>query len=164
MQWLLGINRCLRSQMLYICTDTHTRTHPQHCRQPVLCVFVCDGRHLAAALTRRTFTRCILHRSLQSVRCTPQLFISVTDSWETFGLLDMYEGAICQINNSQKQTATGLSDEEAEDGMLGESESNRQVSAVISVSLSFSLIRLLLKQITDVLVFFGEFSPLYLSQ
>lgn len=42
----------------------------------------------------------------------------MTDSWEMFGLLDMSEGAICQINNSQKQTATGLSDEEVEDSTL----------------------------------------------
>lgn len=32
-----------------------------------------------------------------------------------FGLLDMSKGAICQINNSQKQTATSLSDKEAGD-------------------------------------------------
>lgn len=46
----------------------------------------------------------------------------------------MSEGAICQINNSQKQTATGLSDEEAEDSTLEKTKATDR-SVVLSLSM-----------------------------
>lgn len=75
-----------------------------------------------------------------------------------FGLLDMSEGAICRINNSQKQTAAGMSDKEAEDSKLEKVKADRQVTGVISASASFSLIRPLVKQITGILLSVYTFS------
>ncbi|CAB1432993.1 unnamed protein product [Pleuronectes platessa] len=53
-------------------------------------------------------------------RSTPPLplLISLTDSSEMFGPLHTSEGAICQINKCQEQTASSLSDEEAGDVTL----------------------------------------------
>lgn len=111
-------------------SHTHTLTHtdPRH-----LCsVFACDGSHLRTALTRRTFTLRIPHTSLQTVHRSPRLLISLTDSSQMFGLLDKSESAICQINNSQKQT-TGLSDEEAEGSKLEKLNAGER-SLVLSLS------------------------------
>lgn len=117
------------------------------------------GDPLSTVLTRRTFTLRILHTSLRTVYRSPQLVVSLTDGSQMFGLLDMSEGATCQINSPSGADNNRLVRRGGGRRQIGESEHNREVTGVISVSVSFSLIRPLAKQITGIFLsgFLGFF-------